>query len=635
MMVSPLLVNEAMQRNIDILPQIANQLRILSIESTTAAGSGHPTSCCSAADLVAALFFAHMRFDPSNPHELENDRFILSKGHAAPLLYAAWEQAGHISKADVMSLRKLDSRFEGHPTPRIDFVDVATGSLGQGLAAGVGIAADALMRERDARTFVLMGDGECAEGSVWEAASLAGIRKLNHLVAIVDCNRLGQSQATAFGHNVETYQKRFEAFGWHSVSIDGHDMNAILRALEKSKRSSLPFAIIAETIKGKGIAIAADKLGWHGKALSAEQAKEAIADLRLHALEADPAQIIRPEQMPQRKKETHFENLKQPDYYPANKKVATRKAFGHALARVAKLEPRIVALDGDVENSTFSEEFGKDFPDRFMECFIAEQTMVGVASGFSAMGRTPFVSTFAAFFSRAADQIRMAAISQSNLKLCGSHCGVSIGEDGPSQMGLEDLAMMRAVHGSVVFYPSDAMSTERLVEIMARENGIFYMRTSRPETPILYSTEEEFKIGGAKILRQSEGDLFTIVAAGVTLFEALKAADDLKQKEGISVCVIDAYSVKPLAKRLILSAAKKTDLQVITVEDHYIEGGLGDAVAGELSQEGVRVHKMAVHALPHSGKEEELLEKYQINSAAIQSKVKELLHGSGRIALAV
>jgi transketolase len=605
----------------ELLSGIGQQLRILSIEETTKAGSGHPTSCCSAADLVAALFFGEMRFDPENPHNKTNDRFILSKGHAAPLLYAAWGETGHVTKEQIMTLRQLNSPFEGHPTPRLDFVDLATGSLGQGLTAGVGMAVNAKMDGLDYRTYVVMGDGECAEGSVWEAASLAGIRELNNLVAIVDCNRLGQSQETAFGHDLDVYRNRFQAFGWNSIEIDGHNMGEILRAFEMARESFKPFAIIARTIKGKGIPGVEDQLNWHGKPLPQDKAQEAIAYLKPTAKSAIGVAIRKPtDTAPIQRPEVP---LAAPNYYEAGKKVATRKAYGHALARIGAANARIVALDGDVENSTYSLEFNNKFPDRFVECYIAEQNIVGVSVGLSALGKIPFASTFAAFYSRAYDQIRMAAVSFANLKLCGSHCGVSIGEDGPSQMGLEDLAMMRAVHGSTVFYPSDAISTERLVEKMANEKGIFYLRTSRPETQILYSLDEKFERGGAKILRQSEQDQVTVIGAGITVFEALAAADELK-KRGISIRVIDCYSIKPIARDLILASARKTGDQVITVEDHYPEGGLGDAVAGELSREGVRVHKLAVYDLPHSGTERELLQKFGIDSTAIVRKVEKL-----------
>jgi transketolase len=604
-----------------ILKGIANQLRIHSIAATTAAGSGHPTSCCSAADLVAALFFGHMRYDPKNPYYHNNDRFILSKGHAAPLLYAAWAETGRFPVESLLTLRQLDSDLEGHPTPRLPFVDVATGSLGQGLAVGVGMALCARLDNLDYRTYVLLGDGECAEGAVWEAASLAGVNQLNNLVAIVDVNRLGQSQETAFGHNIAAYKKRFEAFGWRTEEIDGHDMDEIIEVLAAVGLGNQPLVILAKTLKGAGISFIQDKEGWHGKPLNKEEAARAIAELQPTTKSGIGQPIFAPAQLPAPKNDAPA------SYPPVNYKlgdhVATREAFGNALLRIGEIDPRIVALDGDTKNSTYSDKFFKKFPNRSAECFIAEQNIVGVATGYSTRGKVPFAATFACFFSRAYDQVRVGAISMANIKLVGSHVGVSIGEDGASQMGLEDIAMMRAVAGSVVLYPSDAVSTEKLMDQMAATKGIAFLRTSRPKTPVIYNNDEQFPIGGAKVLRQSGGDKVTVVAAGVTLNEALKAADALKN-EGIGITVIDAYSVKPLGKDVVLSAARATNNTIITVEDHYTEGGLGDAVAGELSVEGVKVHKLAVRELPHSGKPEELLAKYGIDSAAIIQKVKSL-----------
>jgi len=609
------------QEPIEQLTGIANQLRIHSIAATTQAGSGHPSSSCSAADIVAALFFGHMRFDPKNPKHPNNDRFILSKGHAAPVLYAAWTELGVLTESEMMRLRELGSDVEGHPTPRLPYVDVASGSLGQGLSVGVGMALSARLDKRDFRTYVLLGDGECAEGSVWEAASLAGIYKLSNLIAIVDVNRLGQSQATPFGHDVGVYAKRFEAFGWRTESIDGHDMEEILEVLGAVGLGDQPLAIIAKTFKGHGVSFIEDKDGWHGKPLSKEEAERAITELQPKARRAAEMNIEIPAPAPAEPMAGGPPPSFPPLNYEKGKAVATREAYGNALARVGEVIPNLVAMDGDTKNSTYSEKFMKKFPERFFECFIAEQNMVGVATGFGTRGHIPFASTFAAFFTRAHDQIRMASHSMANIKLCGSHVGVSIGEDGGSQMGLEDLATMRAVHDSVVLYPSDAVSTEKLVEEMVKHRGISFLRTSRPKTPVIYGNDEAFPIGGAKMLR--EGTRATVVAAGVTLHEALKAADELA-KENISITIIDAYSVKPLACELIRDAARKTNNAVITVEDHYPEGGLGDAVAGELSGEGIRVHKLAVNELPHSGKAEELLAKYGIDAAAIVRAVKAL-----------
>jgi transketolase len=605
--------------DIELLKGIANQLRIHSITATTAAGSGHPTSCCSAADVVAALFFSQMRYDAKNPHYYNNDRFILSKGHAAPLLYAAWAENGFIPVSELATLRQFTSELEGHPTPRLAFADVATGSLGQGLGVGVGMALAARLDKLDYNTYVLLGDGEIAEGAVWEAASLAGVYKLNNLIAIVDANRLGQSQATAFGHDIGVYAKRFEAFGWRTEVIDGHDLEEISEVLSGVGLNDQPLVIIAKTYKGAGVSFLQDKDGWHGKPLNKEEAAKALAELQPSAKSGIGVPIPAPNPLPAPANAVPASYP--PIHYKLGDLIATREAYGTALVRIGEADLRVVALDGDTKNSTFAEKFFKKFPERSTECFIAEQNLVGVATGFGTRGKVPFASTFATFFTRAFDQIRVAGISNANLKLVGSHVGVSIGEDGPSQMALEDLAMMRAVVGSTVLYPSDAVCAEKLLEQMALNRGIFFLRTSRPKTPVIYGNDEQFPIGGAKVLRQ--GDKVTVVAAGVTLFEALKAADALKA-EGISITVVDAYSIKPLGKKEILAAAQKTNNTVITVEDHYAEGGLGDAVAGELSMDGIKVHKLAVTSLPRSGKAEELLAFFGIDAAAIVKKVRSL-----------
>jgi len=605
----------------ELLKGIANQLRIHSITSTTAAGSGHPTSCCSAADVVATLFFGHMRYDAKNPHYYNNDRFILSKGHAAPLLFAAWAETGLFPASDLLTLRKFDSNFEGHPTLRLPFVDIATGSLGQGLSVGAGMALAARLDKLDYNTYVLLGDGEIAEGSVWEAASFAGIYKLNNLIAIVDDNRLGQSQATAFGHDVSVYAKRFDAFGWRVEVIDGHDIEEIVEVLSGIGLDDKPLAIIAKTYKGAGVSFLQDLDGWHGKPLSKDEAAKAVAELQPSAKSGVGVPIPAPNPLPAPANTAPASYP--PLAYKIGDKVATREAYGIALARIGGVDQRVVAMDGDTKNSTYADKFFKKFPERFTECYIAEQNLVGVAVGFGTRGKVPFASTFATFFTRAADQIRVAGISQANLKLAGSHVGVSIGEDGPTQMGLEDMAMMRAVVGSVVLYPSDAVSTEKMVEQMALAKGVNFLRTSRPKAPVIYSNDEQFPVGGAKVLRQNAGDKVTVVAAGMTLHEALKAADALKA-EGIGITVIDAYSIKPLGKKEILAAAQKTKNTVITVEEHYPEGGLGDAVAGELSADGIKVHKLAVNGVPRSGKAEELLAYFGIDAAAIVKKVKSL-----------
>lgn len=619
-----------MPTSIQKLSKIANQLRIHSIRATQASGSGHPTSCLSAADIAAALFFRVMRYDPTDSKNPNNDRFILSKGHAAPLLYAAWAEAGIVPVEKLTTLRQLDSDLEGHPTPRLPWVDVATGSLGQGLSAGVGMALAAKLDNLDYRTYVLMGDGEIAEGSVWEAANLAAYYKLDNLVAIVDVNRLGQSQPTMFEHDTDVYKARFAAFGWNALVIDGHNMNEVVTAFEAAAlEEGRPTVIIARTFKGFGVSFISNKDSWHGKALKKEEMNKAIEELKGQAESAlgNGGSLVEGVEIP-RPADKKPTALKKGEFAPLNYKlgdlVATREAYGNALARLGADDERITVVDGDTKNSTFADKFKNVYPERFFECFIAEQNMVGVAVGLAARGKLAFASTFAAFLTRAYDQIRMAAVSMSRVKLVGSHAGVSIGEDGASQMALEDLAMMRAIHGSAVLYPSDAVSCERLMEQMLDYEGISYLRASRPKLPVIYGNDEKFVIGGSKIIRQSNSDKLVVVAAGVTLYEALKAYDELK-KEGISITIIDAYSVKPIDKEGILAAAKKTDNLVITVEDHYAEGGLGDAVSGALSAEGVRVVKLAVRELPHSGKPEELIEKYGISAKAIVAQVKEVL----------
>ena len=602
---------------------------------TEASGSGHPSSCLSAADIAAALFFRVMRYFPQDPKHPNNDRFILSKGHAAPLLYAAWAEAGIIPVEELVTLRKLDSELEGHPTPRLPWVDVATGSLGQGLSAGVGMALAAKLDQLDYRTYVLMGDGEIAEGSVWEAASLASYYKLDNLVAIVDANRLGQSQPTMFEHDVEVHRARFAAFGWNALVVDGHNMTEVVAGFEKAAAAKgQPTVLIARTFKGYGVSFISNKDSWHGKALKKEEMDKAILELKGQAEPAlGDASVEIPK--PADKKPTAARKLKADgtgDFGPLNYKlgdmVATREAYGFALVRLGLADTRITVVDGDTKNSTFADKFKNAYPERFFECFIAEQNMVGVAVGLAARGKLAFASTFAAFLTRAYDQIRMAAVSMSHVKLVGSHAGVSIGEDGVSQMALEDLAMMRAIYGSAVLYPSDAVSCERLMEQMLDYNGVSYLRASRPKLPVIYGNDEKFPIGGSKVVRQSKDaakpDKVTVVGAGVTLYEALKAYDEL-QKEGINITVIDAYSIKPIDADGILKAAMATGGLVITVEDHYLQGGLGDAVAGALSEKGVRVHKLAVHELPHSGKPEELIEKYGISAKSIVAKVKELI----------
>lgn len=607
----------------------ANLLRIHSIRTTTKAGSGHPTTCLSAADLVAALFFHALRYDVPNPRNPLNDRVIFSKGHAAPLLYAAWAEAGAFPIEHLDTLREFESDLEGHPTPRFAWYGAATGSLGQGLSIAAGMA---LALQRDgvpAKVYCLMGDGETAEGAVWEAAAFASYYKLNNLIALVDVNRQGQSQPTMLQHDLDTYQRRFEAFGWQVLAIDGHDMAQILNALDAAQAAERPVAILARTLKGKGASAVEDKEGWHGKPLPPDLAQQAIAELQPTPEQLELASQLRVQPPREGRAPIHPAEIPAVSLpaYELGAQVATREAYGDALVALGRADARIYALDGDVKNSTFSEKYLKAFPDRFVECFIAEQNMVGAAVGAAECGKIPFASSFACFLSRAYDFIRMAAIGRANVKFCGSHAGVSIGEDGPSQMGLEDLAMFRAIPDAVVLYPSDAVSTVKLVEQAARYRGIAYIRTTRPKTPVIYSNDEAFPIGGCKLVRQSPHDVVTVVGAGITLHEALKAHEQL-QREGLAIRVIDLYSVKPIDAETLIRSGQLTNGVIITVEDHYPEGGLGEAVAAAVNGYGIRVHRLAVREVPRSGKPETLLAAYGIDAQAIIEAVRAVAQGA-------
>jgi transketolase len=610
------------------LQNVATTLRLDSIRSTTAAGSGHPTSCCSAAEIVATVFFAELRFDPNDPKNPGNDRFVLSKGHAAPILYSAWAHAGAFDPRELLKLRQIGSDLEGHPTPRLPFVDVATGSLGQGICAAVGMALNARVIESDYRTYVLLGDGESAEGSVWEAATIAEFQHLDTLCAIVDVNALGQSRETQLAHDTQKIAGRWTAFGWHAIVVDGHDVAALLAAYDEARATKgRPTVIVARTIKGKGISIAEGKDGWHGRALKPDEMTRVVAELEAQLIPEPGVPIGVAAGLTIRRPTGKSRNMRPsgdaaPPAYQLGDGVATREAYGTALVKLADVDPRIVALDADVKNSTYSDKFEKTHADRFFQNFIAEQIMMGASMGLAARGAIPFPSTFACFLSRAFDFIRMAAISNLNVKLAGSHAGVSIGEDGPSQMGLEDLAMMRSQPNITVLYPCDGVSAERLVIAAASHGGMVYIRTSRPKTPVIYRTDERFEIGGSKVLRDSVDDAATVVAAGVTVFEALKAYDQLKQS-GVSVRVIDAYSVQPIDRTTLVQAGRHTGNQLITVEDHYAAGGLGEAVAAAVASEGIVVHRLAVREIPRSGRPEELLERFGISASHI---VETVLH---------
>ncbi len=609
--------------SIPTLHNIATRLRIDSVRSTAEAGSGHPSTCLSAAEIVAVLFFAEMRFEPKNPRNPHADRFVLSKGHAAPILYAAWAEAGLFPRDEQLELREFESDLEGHPTPRLPFVDVATGSLGQGMCAAVGIALNARRIESDYRTYALLGDGEIAEGSVWEAANAASHFKLDNLCAIVDVNGLGQSQATQFDHDMQALERRWSAFGWQTHVVDGHDISALLDAFKAARATTdRPTAVLARTVKGKGVSSIEGKGGWHGKALKkGDEANKAIAELEAQLVSGEerPA-ITAPSARAKEPGEPDYSKMPSPAYKKGDQ-VATREAYGTALAALGGIDPRVVALDADVKNSTFSERFEKVHPERFYECFIAEQVMIGASMGLAARGAIPFPSTFACFLTRAADFIRMAGVSFSNVKYAGSHAGVSIGEDVPSQMALEDIAMMRAVPGCAVLYPCDGVSTERLIVEMAKYKGPAYMRTSRPKTPVIYESSDAFPIGGSKVLRRSGNDEAVIVGAGVTVFEALKAHDQL-EGEGIGITVIDAYSVQPIDAKTLIETARAAGGTIITVEDHYAAGGLGDAVSEAVASAGLAVHRLAVREIPRSGEPDELIDHYGISARHIVSAVR-------------
>jgi transketolase len=608
------------------LQQKANLIRKWCLKSTTAAESGHPTSCLSAADVMAVLFDRYFRYDIKNPLNLYNDRFVLSKGHAAPLLYTLFGMAGAYPLEELLTLRKFNSRFEGHPTPKFIYAEAATGSLGQGLSVGAGLALLAKRESLPCKNYVLLGDGELAEGQVWEAANFASYHQLDNLVAIADINRLAQSGETMFGWDVEKYAQRFRGFGFETMVINGHDLKEVDLAFEQAfyHQGDKPLAIVAQTIKGKGISFLEDKEGWHGKALKEEEFRKALKELE------EPDDKLRLD-------------LRQPDLtrlpkhvavdmatklsFEKDREYATREVFGQAVTEFGHQNKDIYVLDADVKNSTFTEDFLQAFPERFVECFIAEQNMVSVAAGLSRLGKIPIAATFGAFLTRAADQIRMARVSEANIKFVGSHVGVSIGEDGPSQMGLEDIALFGALPDTVIFQPSDAVSTVKLTAQMIAHSGFVYLRTLRPKTPLLYDDNEIFKIGGSKLLRHSQDDQLTIVASGITVFEALKAADKLKE-EGINVRVVDCYCINPVDRDTLIKCVQETKHAIlITVEDHFGHGGMGDFVMAALAatDKSVQVKKMAVRQISQSGKMGELLEDAGISASAIIKQVHALI----------
>jgi transketolase len=604
--------------------ELAQQLRVDAVKISGVANSGHPTSSMSASDLMAVLISKYLHYDFDTPENPNNDHLIFSKGHASPLLYAIYKACGAVTEDEMATYRQLGSRLEGHPTPDIPWVDVATGSLGQGLPIAVGVALAAKKLDQlDYRTWVLCGDSEMAEGSMWEAFEEASFSGLDNLTAIIDVNRLGQSGETRHGWNLDAYRKRAEAFGWHAIEVDGHDVEAVDAAFaEAVATTGKPTVIIAKTKKGAGVKSVEDQLNAHGKAVPdyEDAIKELGGDRGITIQVPKPPTDGTPHVF-----ETGELNL---PAYELGEKVATRKAYGDALAALGAARSDVVALDGEVSNSTFSEIFRAAHPERYFECYIAEQQMIATAVGMQVRGWNPFASTFAAFLTRAYDFIRMAAVSQARMNICGSHAGVSIGEDGPSQMGLEDLAAFRAIKDSTVLYPSDAVSTAQLVALMADlDAGIAYLRTTRGNTPVLYGPDESFEIGGSKVLKSSDDDKVTIVAAGITLHEALTAAGVLAD-EGIAARVIDLYSVKPIDTDTLVAAARATGGRVMTVEDHWPEGGIGDAVAAALAEAQLdiplRLVKLAVTAMPGSAKPDECIAAAGLDAESIASAARKL-----------
>jgi transketolase len=607
---------------------LAQQLRVDSIRASTGAGSGHPTSSMSAAELMAVLLSKYLRYDFDNPENPANDHLIFSKGHASPLLSSMYKAAGAISDEELLSYREFGSRFQGHPTPAIPWVDVATGSLGQGLPLGVGVAlAGKYLDKLPYRVWVLCGDSEMAEGSMWEAFQHASFYKLDNLIAILDMNRLGQTRETMDGWHGDHYAARAQAFGWHTIQIDGHDPEEIDRAYaEALDYEDVPTLVIAKTLKGRGVSFLEDKDGLHGKPVKPDQEAEALKELG-----SDNnflVEVQKPDSDPGEPFTSGLTGDLDLPTWEVGDSEATRSAYGAALKALGAAREDVVAMDGEVSNSTKSEEFADEYPERYFEMFIAEQQMIAAAVGMSVRHYVPFASTFAAFLTRAYDFIRMAAISGANLRLCGSHAGVSIGADGPSQMALEDFAMMRAVHDSTVLHPCDANQTARLVAEMADREGISFLRTLRPSTPVIYAPDEEFPIGGSKVVRSSGDDLVTVVAAGITVHNAIEACEKL-QEEDIAVRLIDAYSIKPIDADALREAARATGGRLVVAEDHWPEGGLGEATLSALAEDGTDVRAfehLAVSGMPGSGSPEELMDAAGISANHIADAVRRLLN---------
>jgi len=608
------------------LEQLCRLVRYNILTSTTVAGSGHPTSSLSAVELMTSLFFGGIfQADFENFTDINNDKIIFSKGHAAPLLYSLYQAAGLISRDELMTLRKFGSRLEGHPTPKLPFIDVPTGSLGQGLSVGIGMALGMKLRKSHARTFVLLGDSEMSEGQNWEALQIASYYKLNNIIGILDVNRLGQRGETMLGWDIAAYEKRTNAFGWRTIIIeDGHDLKEINSAYQTlNTNHQSPTMLIAKTIKGKGVSFLENQENWHGKPIPKDKLELALkeigkVDLNLKGKIArrDGACLV---------STANTYDIHQPttNNLPSTIPIATREAYGNALINLGKKYPDLVVLDAETSNSTYAEKFKKEFPERFFEMFIAEQNMVSVAVGLSKMGFIPFISTFAAFLTRAFDQIRMAQYANANIKIAGSHAGVSIGEDGSSQMGLEDIAMMRSILKSNIYYPSDATTTAKIAEEMINNQNICYLRLTRGKTPSIYSEKEKFPAGGSKILKHSNNDRVVVFAAGITLFEALTAYESL-HREGINIAIVDLYSIKPLDEKTINQFAIKTK-NVLVVEDHYPDGGISDAVKAKLNNTDVNFYSLSVKKTPCSGSPEELLHYEEIDSQTIIKKIKEII----------
>ncbi len=608
------------------IQDIANILRSDVLRMTSQAKSGHPTSALSCAEIISSLFFHEMVFDIKDANNPNNDEFILSKGHAASILYAALFRAGCINQ-NILDYRKISSPLEGHPVPHESlkgWIKVASGSLGQGLSIATGIALASKLQNKKYRTYVLLGDSEIAEGSVWEAFQIASYYKLNSLIAIIDINRLGQRGETMLGHNISLYSSRLSSFGWDVITIDGHNISQILSALQKARKSNKPTAILAKTFKGFPVSFLKDKQGWHGKSLSPDELKKALKELP--SPQIPQIRIKSPLNIKSKKYDLLPLNLNipAPTNYFLGDNIATREAYGKALAKLAKTNKSVLALDAEVSNSTFAELVKKKTFKQFIECFIAEQNMIGMAIGLSIKGFNTFSSSFASFLTRSHDQLRMAAISNANFTVCGSHSGVSIGEDGASQMGLEDIGMFRSLPNSIIFYPSDAVSTEKLVFLSSQLPDIKYIRTTRPKTSVIYSPQESFTLGNFKILKSSNEDKVVLIGAGITTHESLKAYDELK-KQKISVSVIDLYCIKPFNTQKLIHFIKSHGSRAVIAEDHYAEGGIGEMLSSALINTNIKFSHLCIKEIPHSGNMEELLDKYGISSKHIASIAKEII----------